>query len=301
VVAGCGSARAGSASSVPGVNAALTTSAASCAAQTPAQDRARAQLIFDAIALPGRSAGRSGALLSPARLRVLRYLKGHGPRVVKVQTAITAGSHAGEYSYVEDHLQPHAGQRWLIYGQRTRGGALITSICSGSHQTGPPPPRDLLDGDGIGRVTFGASPGAVITGLKGLLGRPSSPYKRGGACDYDHTIQWGELTVNFQRSRFVGYSYGMYGTLRPPRPPRHGVSLATDRGLRVGDMMIRGQRLYGRAFSISEANGGTWYVHTARGLIAGFAWGNPKHGDIAPHLLVATIEAGAVGCAALSP
>ncbi len=257
-------------------------------------------MIFDAVALPGRSVPRSRILLSPARFRVLRYLKGHGPRIVKVQTAVTAGAHAGEYSYVGDDLQPRAGQRWLIYGQRTRGKALTANLCTGSHQTGSLQVRDMLAGDGIGRVRFGASPAAVIAGLKRLLGQPS-PYKPGGACNYDHTIQWPDLSANFERSRFVGYSYGMYGTLGPPHAPRHGLSLATTRGLRVGDTMIRGQRLYGRAFWVNEANGGTWGVHTTHGLIDGFTWGTPKHGAVGPHSVVATIEAGAVGCAALSP
>lgn len=132
VVVGCGRSGAGSASRPTGVDAALTTSAASCAAQTPAQGRARAQLIFVAVALPGRFVARSRILLSPARFRVLRYLKGHRSRIVKVQTAVTAGAHRGEYTYVEDYLRPHAGQRWLIYGQRTRSSSITASICSGS-------------------------------------------------------------------------------------------------------------------------------------------------------------------------
>jgi hypothetical protein len=276
----------------------MTASAASCAAQTPAQARAHAQLIFFAVALPGRLVPRSRILLSPARFRVLRYLKGHGPRIVKVQTAITAGARSGEYSYAEDGLQPRPGQHWLIYGQRTRSGSLTTSICSGSRQTGLLQVRDVLEGDGIGSVRFGASPTAVTGGLKRLLGPPSRPYKAGGVCNYDHTIRWGELSVNFRRSRFVGYSYGTVG---PPHAPRHGLSLATIRGLQVGDTMIRGRRLYGPAFRISEANGGTWGVHTDRGPIDGFAWGTPRHGDVGPHSVVATIEAGAVGCPALSP
>jgi hypothetical protein len=33
----------------------------------------------------------------------------------------------------------------------------------------------------------------------------------------------------------------------------------------------------------------------------GYAWGMPKHGDFSPQSLVATIDAGNVGCPAASP
>jgi len=308
VVAGCGSANGDSGSRASGVDAALTSSAASCAGQSAAQDRAHAHLIFDATTLPGPSDPRSRTLLSPAHFTVSRYLKGHGPTVVRVQTAVTPGPRSGEYSYVEDNLQPRAGQRWLIYGQRTRRGVITASICSGSHQIGPRPTRSTLAGDGIAGVRFGASPAAVTVGLRRLLGRPGRPYRPGGACNYDHTIQWADLSANFRRSRFVGYSYGMYGTLGPPHAPRGALPLATVRGLQVGDTMVRGQRLYGGRFGFSQANGGTWGVPTPHGLIDGFTWGTPKHGgaagsggDVGPRSVVATIEAGAVGCPALSP
>ncbi len=106
VIAGCGGANGAQTSSVSSTNAALTISAASCAAQTPAQDCARARLIFYALALPGRSAPRSQTLLSSARFRVLRYFKGHGPKVVEIPTAVAAAVHRGEYSYVEDGIDP---------------------------------------------------------------------------------------------------------------------------------------------------------------------------------------------------
>lgn len=134
VLAGCGVATAGSSPGAAGVDGTLTSSAASCAGGTGAQERAHARLIFDAIALSGRSAPQSGTLLSPARFRVSRYLKGHGPTVVMVQTAVTAGARDGEYTEAEDGLRPHVGQRWRIYGQRTRSGVITTTICAGSRR-----------------------------------------------------------------------------------------------------------------------------------------------------------------------
>ena len=40
---------------------------------------------------------------------------------------------------------------------------------------------------------------------------------------------------------------------------------------------------------------------TERGRIDGFARGTPKCGDVSPQSVVATIDAGNVGCPALSP
>ncbi|MFL5864897.1 MAG: hypothetical protein ACJ780_29740 [Solirubrobacteraceae bacterium] len=134
VVVGCGGVTTAGTSRSTGANAAPSSSAASCAAQTPGQDRARAEVVVDAVALPGRSAPRSRTLLSPARFRVLRYLKGHGSRVVEVETAVSATMHSGAYGVVEDGIQPRAGERWLIYGQRSGGRSIATGLCGGSRR-----------------------------------------------------------------------------------------------------------------------------------------------------------------------
>jgi len=63
---------------------------------------------------------------------VLDYVKGRGSKVVKINTDVTETRHRGEYSYVEDAIDPQAGQRWLIYGGRTRGGVISTGLCAGS-------------------------------------------------------------------------------------------------------------------------------------------------------------------------
>lgn len=137
VVAGCASAGAASDPAPRQANAPVTAGAASCAALTPAQQRTDSRAIIDAVALPGR-ADPQGVLLSPARFRVLRYLKGHGPRVVKVPTTVTVPTHGGGYNYAEDAIAPHAGQRWRIDGWRIDAGVLDTSICLGSHRLRAP-------------------------------------------------------------------------------------------------------------------------------------------------------------------
>ena len=170
--------------------------------------------------------------------------------------------------------------------------------------------RDVLGADGIGAVKFGASPAAMRAAVDSLLRQPGGAYARGGSCGLDHQIQWWDdrtanglplLTVYFRRSKFAGYQYGEYGTLTAPRLPAQGLALATTRGLRIGDTLARGRDLYGRAFAISAAQGGTWGVRTAGGVIVGYAWGTPKHGAVSPRSVVATIDAGDVGCPALSP
>src|SRR6266850_8473930 len=57
-----------------------STARASCIPTTPAQQRARAQVIFNGIALNGPTA------TGIQRFRVTRYLKGSGPRIVRVDT-----------------------------------------------------------------------------------------------------------------------------------------------------------------------------------------------------------------------
>jgi hypothetical protein len=81
--------------------------------------------------LPGPTAGPGGHgfLISPARVRVTHYLKGNGPKIVKVATAEV---HSGDVTAVsEDEIQPRAGQHWKIYTSATRM-PYDTSICDGS-------------------------------------------------------------------------------------------------------------------------------------------------------------------------
>lgn len=123
-VAGCSSAAprpAGSRQATP------SESAASCAL-TPAQFIRRAPTEFLAIALagPSRSVGSADALVSPARMQVVRWLKGDGPRVVAVQTGMSA---AGRVS--EDGILPHHGERWRIVSM-SRRAPYATSACLGS-------------------------------------------------------------------------------------------------------------------------------------------------------------------------
>jgi hypothetical protein len=169
---------------------------------------------------------------------------------------------------------------------------------------------DVLGTDGIARARFGASPAAVRQAIDALVGQRGGAYARGGSCQLDHAITWSQqpsesgepgLITYFRRSAFAGYQFGDADLGLPPRQPPGGWTLATARGLRVGETLAWGRHLYGRAFAISAAQGGSWSVRAAGGRLDGYAWGRPQHGDVSWHSVVSTIDAGDVGCAALSP
>jgi len=75
------------------------------------------------------------------------------------------------------------------------------------------------------------------------------------------------------------------------------VVLATSRGLNIGDTLARGRQIYGGAFRLSSTQGGVWKA----GRLRGYAFGSPNSRAVSVHSVVATIDAGDVGCPALSP
>jgi len=107
-------------------------SGASCAGPaSPSAYLAWAQVAFVGVMLPGPTvpAGPGDVLLSPARIRVDRYLKGGGPRIVTVVTGVT--KYGDEVTGASEGIMPLAGQRWRIYAM-TKTMPYDTSVCSGS-------------------------------------------------------------------------------------------------------------------------------------------------------------------------
>ena len=78
---------------------------------------------------PSTSLDRPHVLGSPATVRVMRYLKGSGPRTVKVTTAVTI-TNTG-VTVAEDGIEPQVGEIWRIYTD-SRHQPFDTSICGGS-------------------------------------------------------------------------------------------------------------------------------------------------------------------------
>lgn len=87
-----------------------------------------ARRVFVGVMLPG-PATQAGVLGSPARMRVEWYLKGHGPRIVRVQTGLTIEPNGVTGN--SDGIEPTAGERWKIY-TGSRHQPFDTSDCSGS-------------------------------------------------------------------------------------------------------------------------------------------------------------------------
>jgi hypothetical protein len=107
--------------------------AASCVGLTARQQYRSARLVFDGSMLAGATVvvGRHRVLSSPARVAVTRYLKGHGPRIVRVQTAVTAASNGVTEN--SEGITPRVGERWRIFTDRSRQ-PLPTSDCNGSRR-----------------------------------------------------------------------------------------------------------------------------------------------------------------------
>jgi hypothetical protein len=102
---------------------------ASCVAMTASEQRARASVIFDGVALEGPTA------TGVQRFRVSRYLKGSGPRIVRVATGeIRSPDGTGVVTSVSIHAL--RGERWRIFARGSALRTLRSSICDGSRRLG---------------------------------------------------------------------------------------------------------------------------------------------------------------------
>lgn len=111
------------------VMAAVLASAASasCIRSTPAQQRARADVIFTGVALENPTP------TGVQRLRVSRYLKGRGPRIVRVSTGNIQQAD-GTGSVMSVSIVVRRGERWRIYARGSTQNVLRTSVCDGSRR-----------------------------------------------------------------------------------------------------------------------------------------------------------------------
>jgi hypothetical protein len=107
------------------------SSAGSCASGNPSAYLAAARTVFIGVMLSGPTVGtgEGSVLASPARVRVLRYLKGSGPAEVTVTTGVARAGDA-IIGNAED-IEPRAGQRWMIY-TASRAMPYQTSVCGGT-------------------------------------------------------------------------------------------------------------------------------------------------------------------------
>jgi hypothetical protein len=95
------------------------------------RNRSPPHYVQDGVMLPGATAhtGSGDILVSPAKARVIRYLKGTGPSLVTIDTGIS--KNVNGVSGNEDGIEPKVGQRWRIYSG-AQSMPYQTSICMGS-------------------------------------------------------------------------------------------------------------------------------------------------------------------------
>jgi hypothetical protein len=102
-----------------------SVAAASCIPMSAQQQRERASVIFDGVALEGATG------TGVQRFRVIRYLEGQGPRVVRVDTGFIR--HAdGSGTVTSVSLDVRRGEHWRIFGRGSARKVLVTNVCDGS-------------------------------------------------------------------------------------------------------------------------------------------------------------------------
>lgn len=104
-----------------------TAAEASCIFQTAAEQRARADIIFDGVALEGPTA------TGVQRFSVTRYRKGRGPAIVRVQTGNRVFAD-GTGSITSVSIVVRKGQRWRIFARGPARNVLQTNVCDGSRR-----------------------------------------------------------------------------------------------------------------------------------------------------------------------
>ena len=100
---------------------------ASCLPAGSAQLRARADVIFEGVALQDPTA------TGVQEFRVTRYLKGSGPTVVRVSTGnVRRADGTGRVTSIA--IDVKKGERWRIFGRGSAGKTLRTNACDGSRR-----------------------------------------------------------------------------------------------------------------------------------------------------------------------
>ncbi len=113
--------------SVTAVTVLAAAAQASCIPTTAAQQRTRAAVIFDGVALEGPTA------TGVQRFRVSRYLKGSGPHVVRLSTGHTKRAD-GTGTITSVSLDVRRGERWRIFARGSARKVLRSSDCDGSRK-----------------------------------------------------------------------------------------------------------------------------------------------------------------------
>jgi hypothetical protein len=222
---------------------------------------------------------------------VLVVVAQHGHLVAVVQQPAANGSQslkAVNWVYVSRD----GGRHWSYDDQLGAQGNGAGRRTIGAHSRAPVPPaasvssavRDVLSADGM--ALSSSAPRRPLCARRSVRWWGSRAGHTCGAAAAVWTIAVsGGTTRPLTACRFCRPIPPIEVRRLPVRrlphaqrasPPGRGLALATTRGLRIGDALARGRQLYGRSFAISAAQGGSWDVRVAGGLISGYAWGHAQ-------------------------
>ncbi len=124
----------------------------------------------------------------------------------------------------------------------------------------------VLNGNGIDNAILGQPEATAIAHLKKVLGPPTTTAAPRATtnCTVDAYLEFLGLTADFDHGRFVGYSTGSLLGMN-----RQILNSETAKGLRIGDTLAYAKQIYGSELRTSFAQGGSWFISTPLGTIAG--------------------------------
>ena len=149
-----------------------------------------------------------------------------------------------------------------------------------------------LLGNAVGAVRFATSKAKATDELSAMFGSlKTTDLKAIGWCGLTSQSTGLDVLFNFGRGKFVGYEVGNASGKTAGQP-----DVATASGLRLGGTIAQAEKIYGRQFSTSAAQGGSWKVKTPTGPLVGLLVGPPMTGSTDQ---IDMIGAGDFGCAAM--
>jgi hypothetical protein len=166
-------------------------------------------------------------------------------------------------------------------GGASSGGAQVQSTGTSAGDAGPP----AATAAGFAGVAFGTAQDAAQAELVNLLGKPTKDVTRSdlpASCGISATAEWKGFSAFYFKGKFAGYEY-------------RGVDVQGPHGLHVGMSIAAAKASAGHDFTTSAAQGGSWLLQTSEGKVSGYLDGMPPKGRIA------SIDAGSVGCPAMTP
>ena len=152
-----------------------------------------------------------------------------------------------------------------------------------------------MRGNGIGNAVFGQPEATAISNLEKVLGSPiTATPQPSNNCTVDAYLQFPGIVIYFDRGVLVGYATGSANGEN-----KQILNVITTKGLKIGDTLAQAQQLYGSALTTSIAQGGSWFVRTASGKLAGYLSTEVNRPSTIPRIV--DVTSGSIGCAAATP